>query len=257
MEVYIKVHKVRIKITTNYEPYFRYLRLHFNKVILPGGNSDFDISICADWVTQPLKLASSAEVDRIAANTLMGKGKVATIRKIKKRKKVKMEFELQDKKLFLRAESRFKAFKDTLRYKIFNQPQESYFFELTYALVYYPLFWYAQYFLNAHPLHASSIKLKDKAVVLYGMEGVGKTTFSLLLSNKIKGTFMCDNIIFFDREKVYPCYEPLRLHRDGNTYLWEKKFRRINKFRTIKDFYEPVFDIEAEGINPAALIFLR
>jgi len=257
MEIYIKINKIKVKVSTNYDFYFRYIKLHFNKVIIPSGGDDFDISISADWVSSSLKLKTEGQASKIAANTVMGPNKITTIRKIKKRKKVKISFELKGKRLMLSAESRFKAFKDTLRYRVLNQPQDSYFFELTYALVYYPVFWYLGYFFRTYPIHASAVRVKDKAVVLYGMEGSGKTTLSLMLAGNEQADFLSDNIIFFDGEKIYPCYEPVRLHKDRNNHLWSKDFKKINRFRTPKDFYEPAFCIPDAGTEPGMIIFLR
>ncbi|MCM8774254.1 MAG: hypothetical protein NC820_05930 [Candidatus Omnitrophica bacterium] len=80
-----------------------------------------------------------------------------------------------------------------------------YFFEITYPLVYYPIFWYLEYFKDTHCLHASAIKIGEKGIVICGLEGMGKTTLSLELSQELNGQFISDNLIFYDKTNIYSC----------------------------------------------------
>ncbi|MCM8774536.1 MAG: hypothetical protein NC820_07385 [Candidatus Omnitrophica bacterium] len=236
----IRIHNIRVKIITNYPKYYDYLCLHFGKVILSEQVDDCQVEVSAYWQTDDLNLDVNTDMIQIGANTLRDENGIYTIRKIGRRKKVKLNFYIKDNKLYLKANFQRKPLKDKLRYDIFGQSQEAHFFEITYPLIYYPLFWYLEYFKNTHPLHASAVKIKDKCIVICGLEGMGKTTFSLLLAQDPHAKLFSDNLIFYDKDNIFPCYEPIRIHKNEDKSLWKDKFSRINKFKTLKDFYEPI-----------------
>jgi hypothetical protein len=152
---------------------------------------------------------------------------------------VQFLFTLNEDRLFVKAQIRTKPFKDFMRYKVFGKPQESFFFELTYPVIYYPIFWHLETLHNTHQLHASAIDVSGQGIVICGLEGMGKTSLSLLLAKELGGRFLSDNIVFYDREKIYPCYEPIRIHKGEDLSLWQDSFDKINQFKTLKDFYQP------------------
>jgi len=82
---------------------------------------------------------------------------------------------------------------------------------LLYYIIFIPFFYYLERFRNLFLLHASAIKYHEKGVILSGLGGIGKSTFSLgtLL---LKGcTFISDNLIFYDYQNIYSCPEPIAL----------------------------------------------
>jgi len=243
-----------INITTNYSRYYNYLYSHFSKTILKKNPDNFNIEAEIKWIKSALGLEYNKEHKRIAANTFLAEDAIGTIRKIEKKKKVKFIFGLKDDKITVKAQTQRKPIKDTFRYKILAKPQESFFFALTYPLVYYPLFWSLENFHNIYTLHAGAISVGDEAIVVCGLEGVGKTSLSLLLAKKLGAQFLSDNIIFYDSNYVYPCYEPIRIHKNEDPYLWQDNFNKINKFKTLKDFYEPKVAYE-ERTRPIIFIF--
>lgn len=244
-EVFIQVHDIKINAITNYIKYYDYWKLHFGKVILEDMIDNCQIQVNADWESGDLrKKMQKKELNKImtaiGANTFINSESISVIRKIGRKRKVKLDFSLKKDRLVIQATSQKKNFKDKIRYDIFGQPQEPYFFELTYTLIYYPLFWYLEYFKNTHVLHASAVKIRNKCIVICGLEGIGKTTLSLSLAKETGARFFSDNLIFYDDFNVSPCYEPVRIHKTDEKSLWEGNFKRINEFRTLKDFYEPV-----------------
>jgi hypothetical protein len=82
---------------------------------------------------------------------------------------------------------------------------------LLYYIIFIPFFYYLERFRSLFLLHASAIKYYEKGVILSGLGGIGKSTFSLgtLL---LKGcSFISDNLIFYDYNKIYSCPEPIAL----------------------------------------------
>ena len=260
-ETTIQIQNIKIKISTNYRPYYEYLRLHFNKVLLATGTGKPEIEISADWKMDlwgkhPPRVFEKKEGMRaIGANTLIGQQCISAIRKVGKKRKLWLNYTLENNKLSLEAVSHRKIFKDNMRHAVLRQPREPYFFELTYPLVYYPLFWYLEGLKDTHILHASAVKMKDECIIICGLDGIGKTTLSLSLAKEPDSALFSDNLILFDKNSVFPCYEPIRINKSDDISLWHGRFKRINAFRTLKDFYEPVsFDSQLKAKPDIAII---
>jgi hypothetical protein len=85
-----------------------------------------------------------------------------------------------------------------------------FFFELLYYLAYYPAF---RMLLDRgiYPLHGGGIEARGRRIVVAGAQGTGKSTLISNLLLESGSRFLSDNIILFDRGKVYSCHEPLRL----------------------------------------------
>lgn len=209
------------------------------------------IDVC--WQDKP-RLGSSG-MYALGANTLVGEQKLATQRKIGRKTKIWFEYFFTKDCFKLSAALKVKPLKDFMRYVVLGQQREPHFFDLTYPLVYYPAFWYLEYFKNIHPLHASALKNNGRCILICGLEGIGKTTLSLELSKDAGGQFFSDNLILHDDKHIYPCYEPIRIHKAEDISLWQGRFKKINDFRALKDFYEPVdFDSGLKGSPDIVLI---
>jgi hypothetical protein len=75
-------------------------------------------------------------------------------------------------------------------------------------MVYYPAFWWLER-QGLFPLHAAAVDLAGTGIVLCGLPGCGKSTLSLALLSLPEARLLSDNIIFFDRERVFSCPEPV------------------------------------------------
>ncbi len=261
--IIIQFPKVKLKISTNYRSYYDYLNLYFNKIIAQDNNQDnCQIDIQVNWDkdysnnTLFTQLQNTPAMLQIGANTYMSDDRIVTLRKIEKRTKVLFDFQREKNKILLKSLLQWKGLKDIIRYRFFQKAEEEKFFTVTYHAVYYPLFWYYERFLSAHILHSSCVSYEGKAVLLCGLEGIGKTSFSLSLLEENGVSFLSDNLIFFDANNVYPCFELMRLHKSDTLKFLGGRFEKANAFRTQKDFYAPASSIPQEGIKPFACIFL-
>ena len=216
----LNIAKLRVKIATNYGKYYNYLNLYFDKIILPQDfEDDFDIQINAywqkgSWGNYLEEFKKSNNFLDIGANTILDKKRIVTIRKVGKRKKVTFDFNSENKKFYLKAIMRRKILKDAIRYGILSKPEEDWFFSITFPVLYYPVFWYLEYFLHTHVLHASAVELNGKGVVICGLEGIGKTSLVLSLLQEKNSYFLSDNLILYDNERVFPCYELIRIYKN-------------------------------------------
>ncbi|MGH7827788.1 MAG: hypothetical protein ACREQ7_21765 [Candidatus Binatia bacterium] len=84
------------------------------------------------------------------------------------------------------------------------------FSTIIYYMVYYPSFWYLER-RGLFPLHAAAVEVAGTGVVLCGLPGCGKSTLSLALLGLPGSRLLSDNIIFYGKERVFRCPEPVLL----------------------------------------------
>jgi len=103
---------------------------------------------------------------------------------------------------------------------------------LLYYLVYIPFFYYLERFRSLCLLHAGAIKYKENGIIISGLGGVGKTTFtvSTLLLDDCK--ILSDNVIFNDTQNIYSQPGVVAIGRDS-----------LNILSGIKNQLIPIVDI--------------
>lgn len=109
-----------------------------------------------------------------------------------------------------------------------HRSRSVFYFELLYHLVYYPVF---RVLLDrgVHVLHGGGVEVGGRRVVIVGAQGTGKSTLIANLLVKAGSRFLSDNIIFFDRTRVFSCHEPIRLDS-----------RMIASMPALRDLVEPI-----------------
>jgi len=87
---------------------------------------------------------------------------------------------------------------------------------LFYQTILYPIFSLYSLVDNYYLVHGSLIKMKDKHIVLTGLDGVGKSSLSneLALNN---AKILADNFVLFNGEKFIGISMPIRLDLDNET----------------------------------------
>lgn len=260
--VLIDFNGVTIKFSTNFESYQKYFNAYFKQIIPQGGSAEkYDIEIIFDWTEFPLsRLAENvkkqAGVARVGANMFLGEGHVSAVRKIDRRWKILFDVQQVSGALSVNAYFQRKKFKDFFRFGPFSQPAHEFFFNLTYYIFYYPVFWYLASQRGMFPLHASALDLNGKGVVICGLEGIGKTSLGLkFLKDSPGSALLSDNLIFFGQENIYPCYELVRMHAGEKDSLWIKDFERIESLNIRKGFFRPKYLPSRQGIKPEVVIF--
>lgn len=258
--LYICLNGTFIKINSNYDKYFGYLSDYFNQVKVDNNFSNkVDLEINISWVSVKLKEMLKDRVAngfmQIGANTYIKDNKIVTVREIQRHAKTVVSIENQTHKTVIDAFFHKKPLKNLWRFGLKKRPYEEWFAQLTYFLVYYPLFWHLSKKRSFYPLHASSMIYKDKSLVICGMEGQGKTSLALKFLQEDGGQYLSDNITFYDETRVQPCYELIRIHEGEKDGLWEKNFERMNESEILKGFFYPKVLPKSDPIKPAIFIF--
>ncbi|MCA9398692.1 MAG: hypothetical protein KC618_03000 [Candidatus Omnitrophica bacterium] len=250
---------LNVSLTTNFPGYYSYLSDYFEKII-SSETSAQHIHITFDWSEESLNtylggLKASGRFTTIGANTLTADNEVATVRKLERKWKVLFHIRQAEEKLTLVVKFPKKPVKDFFRFGPFQRRPDEFFFMLTYYVLYYPLFWYLEEKRQTHALHASALIYRNKGVVICGLEGIGKTSLGLMFLKEEGTRFLSDNLVFYDRGHVYPCYELVRMHAQDDDFLWKDHFDQMNKFALLKGFFSPKFNASQDGIRPDIFIF--
>ena len=120
-----------------------------------------------------------------------------------------------------------RIYKQIIRKRAFEEVKKDIYEGLTYYLIYYPIL-YALESKNIYILHGSAVTYNDKAILMPGLPGVGKSTLCMaLLSNK-NSKFLSDNIVLYDDNKIYACFEPIRLDENSISLMPDKGQKIIN-----------------------------
>jgi len=253
---FCKLYGTSAQITTDYTPYTKYLNMLLSNVAIgSSGTNDVQIDVSAQWHQEwwgknKLPIYSNELNAQVGSRFFMNKGRVRWYKKLGSRRLL-MDMRFDEEKKFLSVSSLFqkKEPRDSLRYKFTGKCEESAFFELTYYLVYFPLFWYLEAYKNVHPLHASAVQLGDRSFVFAGFEGVGKTTLALALVEYAKAKLLSDNLVLYGNNAITACPEALRIYRKSKLRLAQSQIKLINHFHADKDFYA----IQSQETNPLPL----
>ena len=257
----LKLQNVNIKIDTNNSAYSRYLKTCFaNFTEQDNVSFEYDLKLEVLWEDSGWKkylkgVKTNKNFSVLGANTFLSDSRFLTVKKIGKSRKIIFDFKNESGQGVLRTIIRKKEFKDFFRYRILKKSQEEWFFALTYPALYYPLFWHLERVRSIGVLHASGFSAANKGFIVCGLEGIGKTSLALSFLESKEAIFLSDNLLFYDKEKIYSCYEPVRIHKDEKESLWQKNFEKIEGLNILKGFYRPKFEIAKEGITVDFLIF--
>jgi hypothetical protein len=93
------------------------------------------------------------------------------------------------------------------------------FFTLTQYLVQFPIAWHLARTRGWGLIHASAVAAGDRAVLVAGLGGSGKTTTCVSLMAQAGMTLLSENLLFSDGAAVFPLPEPIRLTDDSLTLL--------------------------------------
>lgn len=257
MDLFIDFLNNKIRIRTNSRLYADYLKAYFQPLVCgdkdPGAALALDILWAKDQWKEVTRSVVADDMVQIGGHTFVSPRK--TVGVFKDKKKILYGWDQNETMLSHQAIIRDVA-PDAwwMRWHGGNSGDQ-YFYETTLRGVYYPLFCYLRRKEEKLVLHASAVDRHGEGVAFCGLDGVGKSCIALHLSQQPGTSFISDNLIFADRQNIYPCHELIRLHPRSASWLDPSRLVRWNKASCMKDFYTPVRSPDKKGTRLKKLIF--
>ena len=212
---------VKLRLNSNCQPLVEYMSEHICDFALPEVRQP-EIEVNVLWLDKDEydpavhHFPDLDQLDRIGKRLLADEQQLVWL-DILSAKGLQMRFRLDGEKFCVDAIYHFKPSSskplethDAYRYKKF--------FSLMKYFVYFPLAWYLEHFFDLYLLHASAVQLNGKAIIIAGVGGVGKTTTSMALLAQDGAQLISENLIFYDANHIYSCYEPIRAD-DGSVAM--------------------------------------
>lgn len=259
----IEILNTRIDLSIQDREFYSYMQVVLEDY-LSAGRKDADIVSKFQWQEEfikknPLRLEKKSGYDNIGPNIALAESgkRIEFLKKIHGRR-LKSDFDLTGRKIKQELYCHKKVLKDLVS-RLKQRPQHMDFFEIGYFLFYYPLFWSLENFKGIFPMHASCVDTPKGGIIIAGLPGSGKSVTSLALWSKYSDNrLLSDNIILHDRQDVYACPEPIRLHAEGKQLVGDDRLARIDAKdrKSSKGFYM-VRKGRSEISKPAIFLLIR
>jgi hypothetical protein len=208
----IQMYGVSLNLYCNYPELLEYLSCLLPGLFGPPCDSP-DLEVSARWVTEPWEKGASLFSDSPPLNGLGKRMQIA--------KDELVWFDTHrddDLQLRFRRHHNTPAFDVAYCYqpsakKLAKYPNYKYkkFFDLMRYLVYFPIAWHLERTRGWVLIHASAVAVGDRAVLVAGPGGAGKTTTCIALVARSGMTLVTENLLFCDGSCIFPVLEPLRL----------------------------------------------
>jgi hypothetical protein len=132
------------------------------------------------------------------------------------------------------------------------------FFSVLQYLLYFPIAWFLERTRGWRLLHASAVVAGDRAVLVAGPGGVGKTTTCLALVALAGMRFVAENLLFIDGEQIHPVPEPIRLTDESLRLLGDEPIEledlsAVLGSRKHKFLFRLPLSAETAVVRPAAI----
>jgi hypothetical protein len=220
--VTVEMQGVRLQLRSDHQEWLDYVPLHLPDHVVDGG--DPHITVDLEWRqgkdAEPLlEFPGQEKLDRIGKRLLAGPNQLVWTNTLRMKNLV-LRFELQGEHLHIDAIYHY----DPRQKKVDEQPNYRFrkMFSLMSWFVYMPMAWYLEHFRGLYLMHASGLDLNGRGVVIGGVGGVGKTTTGVSLLAQ-GARLVSENLIFHDDERLYSCYEPIRLDDNSVEILGERR----------------------------------
>jgi tRNA-splicing ligase RtcB len=208
----IGVHGVRLNLASNYPKLIDYVACLLNGHTGPVWDSP-DLEVTGVWRTEPLLAGTTAFADASGGNGFGKRMRVSEDDLVwfdtYRDKDLQLRFRRHDGVVAWDVDYCYQPLPTKLeRYPDYEQWK---FFRLMRHLVHFPVAWHLERTRGWTLLHASAVAAGDRAVLVAGPGGAGKTTTCVALMAQTDMTLLTDNLILTDGEQILPVFEPIRL----------------------------------------------
>lgn len=222
--VCIEMQGVRLCIESQYTDLIDYVRLHLPDHVVEA--IDPHITVAVQWFESGadesvLTFTDEPQLDRVGKRLLAGPDVLVWTNLLRiKNLTLRMSMHGGDR---LRIDARYLYAPRAA--KVEAEPNYRYkkFFGLMSWFVFHPLAWYLEHFRGLYLMHASGLDIGGHGVVIGGVGGVGKTTTGVSLLAQEGTRLVSENLVFYDAERIYSCYEPIRLDDQSVDILGDRR----------------------------------
>jgi hypothetical protein len=222
--VVIEMQGVRLAVDSEYADLVDYVRLHLPDHVVDAGEEQVEVSVC--WLNgrredgAELVFPGQEALDQVGKRLLAGPDTLVWTDTLRIKNLV-LRFRMQGERLTMDARYAYAP----RAAKLDEQPNYRYkkFFGLMSWFVFFPLAWYLEHQRGIYLMHASGIDVEGQGVLIGGVGGVGKTTTGVSLLAQPGTRLVSENLVFYDAERIYSCYEPIRLDDASVELLGERR----------------------------------
>lgn len=135
------------------------------------------------------------------------------------------------------------------------------FFELVRYLVLFPIAWQLRHTRGWELIHAAALADGDRAVLLAGPSGAGRTTACVALVAQAGLTLLSENLVFCNGDLLYPVWEPVRIADESFELLGDavgelRPFGSVGELK-VKTALLPPVEVDPRGIRPGLVLLPR
>jgi hypothetical protein len=255
------MHGVELNLRFDYEP----LREHTAAMLegLTGpASADPDIEVNACWRNGSpdprLSFFDGSELDAYGKRMLLGRDRLVWP-DLHRDKDLQLRFERRGRTLVFDVACWYNPSQKKLeKYPDYERKK---YFDLLRYLVHFPIAWTLARRRGWVLVHASAVADGDRALLIAGPGGSGKTTTCVALAARAGLRIISENLIFWDGARVHPLCEPIRL-TDESLELLGRDSGGLAPLAAAarlkyKSMYRAPAEAETTGRTPAAIFFPR
>lgn len=207
----VRLHGVDLTLESSHEELLAYAVRHLAGITTDPARTP-ELHVRAFWsegdgASDSRLLAARHSLEAIGKRMLMGPDELVWLDTVKM-KGLQLRFQKDGDAYEFDVDYRFSPKKE----KVDQNPNYGMkkHFSLMKYLVYFPFFWYFEWFRNWRVLHASAVDTPKGGIVIAGLAGAGKTTTCLALMQHAGARLVSENVTFTDGTTVFACPEPVR-----------------------------------------------
>jgi len=207
----LKMNEAVVQVSSNHAPLMGFLRSLLSRIEVEGETPDVRSHL--QWVCRtPLgrrRAPLGGELSQVAAG-VYGQDDVVGIPYVPGFPGFSARYQGAEQ-LQVAAQLIYQVPWDRLRALLGRYAPNYFLTRLMYHVVYVPAAWYLGRNLSRFWFHAGAVTRGDKALLVGGLAGIGKSTLCLRLIEDDQFELLSDDLLFYDEREVHTCYEPVRL----------------------------------------------
>ena len=247
---------VRVRVTTDAPEYARFLKAYVQRAATEPGQPA-DVEIQARWLMDPLghkrlpPVEAAQELAAIGSNAWLAGTRLVKLEKIRRRR-FRFDFRLAERRLSAQITCHARGLSTCL-----ERRDDALYANLSYYLVFYPLFWYLEAFRGTHLLHAAAVQAGASTMIVFGLDGAGKTLLTLgALGRWPQARVIADNLILHDGSSIMSCLQPVKVRHEHESLVPRDRLTRLASYE-LRSYYEPKEPVLSQAVERGLFLLPR